>query len=357
MASKRRQKNPKPKGGKSVSFNPGVVIADTSVPVKISIIDYTADSFIQQDNLAVGNCFAFKDKESVSWINIDGLDKQTVEKIAAAFDIHYLSVEDILRVGQRAKMDVINGRMCCVLNMISYNEETANIDQEQISIVLGKNFVLSFQQEAQKDVFGSLRERLKHPNTKVRQTGADYLCYSLLDVIVDHYFFVLEKISLKIEQLEDEILDSAKARQLAEINLMRKEMIAVKRLIAPVRELVGGIIRDENDLIRESTVKYFRDVHDHITQATELAENQREMLLNLQDLYLSQVNIKMNEVMKVLAIVTTLLAPLTVIVGIYGMNFKYMPELNHPYGYYTCLGLMGIIFLIMLLIFRKRGWF
>ena len=189
-----------------------------------------------------------------------------------------------------------------------------------------------------RDVFGSLREKFKVNNTKVRQQGADFLFYSLIDLIVDNYFVVMEKLGDKIENLEEDIVRSPNTRSLAKINMLRKEMIVLKRSVAPVRELVNGILRSDTELIEERTEKYFKDVYDHIIQANELAENYRDMMMNLHDLYLSNVNLKMNEVMKVMAVVTCLLAPATVIGGIFGMNFERLPLLHNKLGllYFGC---------------------
>jgi magnesium transporter len=223
--------------------------------------------------------------------------------------------------------------------------------------VLGRNFVLSFQEDATRDVFNPLREKIKISGSKLRLSDSDYLFYSLIDIIVDNYFVVMEKLGEKIEDLEEDITHNPDTHTLAKINLLRKEMIVLKRNISPVRELVNGILRSESRLIEDKTEKYFKDVYDHIVQANELAENYRDMMINLQDLYLSNVNLKMNEVMKVMAVVTCLLAPATVIGGIFGMNFNRIPWLHNPNGFFIAVGLMLIVPVWMIWIFKKRGWF
>ena len=243
------------------------------------------------------------------------------------------------------------------MNMLYFNEKDSAVEAEQISIVLGKNFVISFQEDAARDVFNPLREKLKVSSTKIRQQGADFLFYSLIDMIVDNYYVVMEKLGEKIEELEEDIIRNANTRSLAKINMLRKEMIVLKRSISPVRELINGILRSETELIDTRTEKYFKDVYDHIIQATDLAENYRDMMMNLQDLYLSNVNLKMNEVMKVMAVVTCLLAPATVIGGIFGMNFESIPWLHNPYGFFIAMGMMLLIPVVMIWNFRKRGWF
>jgi len=294
---------------------------------------------------------------NISWINFDGLKKEDIDKISNHFGIHPLIAEDIFSSGQRPKMDELNNLLYCLLNMLYFNAENLSVESEQISIVLGCNFVISFQEDASRDVFNPLREKIKSAGSKIRQSNADYLFYSLIDMIVDSYFVIMEQLGEKIEDLEEDITNRPDTQTLAKINLLRKEMIFLKRNISPVREMINGILRSECELIEDKTEKYFKDIYDHIIQANELAENYRDMMINLQDLYLSNVNLKMNEVMKVMAVVTCLLAPATVIGGIFGMNFNRIPWLHNPYGFFIAVGLMFLIPLWMIWIFRKRGWF
>jgi magnesium transporter len=319
--------------------------------------EYSNESCITKHLSTVEETYPFLHSTSNTWINIDGLKKVDVEKICAHFEIHALIAEDILSLGQRSKMDEINNHIFCMLNMLSFNEKTGEVETEQISIILGKKYVISFQEEAHRDPFDTLREKLKISNSKLRQTGADFLLYSLIDYIVDYYFTIMEKIGDKIELLEEEIVKKAEHRSLVKINALRKEMILLKRSIGPVRELVGGILRSESELIEERTEKYFKDVYDHIIQAHDLSENYRDMITSLQDLYLNNVNLRMNEVMKVMAIVTCLLAPATVIGGIFGMNFENVKWLHTNSTFTIAAFSMVLIPLIMIRIFKKRGWF
>jgi magnesium transporter len=325
--------------------------------VKIFVYDYTPEKIEIKELKQIPECFTYIQTPSITWINVDGLRKTDVESISNHYGIHYLIAEDILSVGQRPKMDEINGLLFCLLNMLYFNESESAVEVEQISIVLGKNFVISFQEDNKKDVFNPLRERLKINSSKVRQYGADFLFYSLLDLIVDNYYVVMEKLGEKIELLEEDIIRNANNRSLSKINMLRKEMIILKRSVAPVRELINGILRSESDLIEERTEKYFKDIYDHIVQANDLAENYRDMMINLNDLYLSNVNLKMNEVMKVMAVVTCLLAPATVIGGIFGMNFESIPLLHNKWGFFISVGLMLCIPVVMIRMFRKKGWF
>ncbi|MEP6512577.1 MAG: magnesium/cobalt transporter CorA [Parafilimonas sp.] len=325
--------------------------------IHIYVYDFNAAGLKEYELKNVQECFGFHESETISWINIDGLRKDDVEEICKHFNIHTLIMEDILSVGQRPKMDEMENLLFCLLYMLYYNEESNCVEQEQISIVLGKNFVISFQEEAQKDVFHPLREKLRVAGSKLRQGTADYLCYSLIDMIVDNYYLVLEKLGEKIEILEEDIIRYGNTRSLGQINSLRKELIVLKRNFAPVRELVNGFIRSESDLLEERTTKYFKDVYDHIVQANDLVENYRDMMMSLQDLYLNKVNLRMNEVMKVMAIVTCLMAPPTIIGGIFGMNFDIIPLSHQQTGFYFVVAAMVFIPIIMILIFKKRGWF
>ncbi len=325
--------------------------------IKIFVYDYDAESLDVKELDNVADCYSFIDSPKATWINVDGLRKKDVEAISNHYGIHYLIMEDILSIGQRPKMDDMEGMVFCVLNMLYFNEKDSSVESEQISIVLGKNFVISFQEDAHRDVFNPLRERLKVYGSKVRTNKVDFLFYMLIDLIVDNYFVVMEKFGEKIELLEEDILRNANTRSLAKINMLRKEMIILKRSVAPVRELVGGVLRSENELIEDKTEKYFKDVYDHIVQANDLSENYRDMMMNLHDLYLNNVNLKMNEVMKVMAVVTCLLAPATVIGGIFGMNFDKIPLLHNKWGFFISVALMLFVPLIMIREFRRRGWF
>lgn len=323
----------------------------------ISAYEYAVDKFDSFSLKNVDDCFPFLHTKTNTWINVDGLRKADVEKLCSHFGIHQLITEDILSIGQRPKMDELNGLVFCLLNMLYFNERDSTVETEQVSIILGRNFVISFQEDASRDVFDPVRDKLKIHGSKVRQSGSDFLYYSLIDIIVDNYYLVMEKLGDRIEVLEELIIRHPNNRSLAKINQLRKEMIVLKRAISPVRELVNGILRSESDLIEARTEKYFKDVYDHIIQANDLAENYRDMMMNLQDLYLSNVNLKLNEVMKVMAIVTCLLAPATVIGGIFGMNFDRIPLLHDQWGFFISVGLMLIIPVWMIIVFKRRGWF
>lgn len=324
---------------------------------KIFVFCYNASDINSAEIKSVEETYIYKDSDKINWINIDGISKDTVETVCTNFNIHPLIAEDILSIGQRPKMDDIDGVLFCLLNMLYFNDEHCSVEQEQISIVLGKNFLITFQEDANRDVFNDIRDKLRLANSKIRTRGADYLFYSLLDIIVDHYYLVMEKLGEKIELLESEISKTSDSRSIAKINSMRKELLILKRNVSPVRDLVTGLIRSESDLLDEKINKYFKDVYDHIVQANEVADNYREIMASIQDHYINEVNLKMNEAMKVMAIVTCLFAPATVIGGIYGMNFEHIPFAHTRYGFYLTVAVMLAIPVYMLSVFKKRGWF
>jgi magnesium transporter len=341
-----------------LSVNPTVIPQrEEAKEVVVSAFDYNDSSLEEKKFSCVEEAFGYKTSNRISWINIDGLRKSDVESVSNHYGIHALLIEDILSINQRPKMDEVEGVLFCLLNMLYYNETKQTVEQEQISIVLGKDFVVSFQEDASRDVFNPLRERLKLSTSKARQRSADYLCYTMLDLIVDNYYLVMEKLGDRIEALEEEVIRNSNKRSLARINQLRKELIVLKRNTVPVRDLVGGLLRSESDLLDDRNNKYFKDVYDHIVQAIDLSENYRDIMVSMQDLYINNVNLKMNEVMKVMAIVTCLLAPATVIGGIFGMNFDSIPYLHNQYGFWIAVIIMLIIPVWMVFAFRKRGWF
>lgn len=343
---------------KIVNVNPTVQThRQDAITSFITVYDYNEQGLTEDKLQKAEDSFPFLDNDHVSWINIDGLIKNEVEKLAVHFGIHPLITEDILSINQRPKMDEVEGIFYCLLNMLYFNKQHGCVETEQVSIVLGKNFVITFQEDPARDVFNPIREKLHMHNSKLRQRGADYLCYAMLDLIVDNYFLVMEGLGDRIEEVEEEVIRSTNTLSLASITQLRKELIILKRNIAPVRDLVTNIIRSESALLDERTIKYFKDVYDHIVQAFDLCENYRDVMVSMQDLYINNVNLRMNEVMKVMAIVTCLLAPATVIGGIFGMNFQTIPLLHNKWGFLVAVSAMLLIPVWMLRVFRKRGWF
>lgn len=343
------------------AFNP-TKINETRASIEVepvySVFDYDVASYEEKKNVSFEECLGYKDSKRITWINVDGIRKADVEKICAAYNVHHLLVEDVISTGQRAKMDDSENVILTLLPMIYYNKNTGQVEVEQVSIILGPDFVLSFQEDPSRDMFDSIRERIRNGGPRLRKGTSDYLCYCLIDVIVDGYFAIIERISERIEKLEDRLLLQQRDQaMLSKLSILRREVMVMRRSISPVRELVQSFIRSESDLLEEEHERYYKDVLDHITQANEYVENHRDMVMNLQDLSMSQINLRMNEVMKVFTLLATLMAPATLIGGIFGMNFEVIPMSHQKDGFYVTVGLMLAIPLLMLLYFKRKGWF
>ncbi len=323
----------------------------------ISIYDYTQQAVAYKEPKTIEETYNYNNPETYTWINIDNLHKEELAPLAAHYNIHELIQEDILSTGQRPKMDEIDENLFAILNMLYVNPETGIIEHEQISIILGRNYVISIQEDAARDVFDPVRRRLQLATSKEREKGADYLFYALIDIIVDSYINVIENIATQIEIIEDQILSRTTKHTFAKISQLRKDIILLKRNIAPVKDLVSAIIRSESNLLQERTIKYFKDVHDHAMQASDLLDNYRDLVIGLQEMYVNNINLRMNEVMKTLAIITAIMAPATVIGGIFGMNFEVIPYAHHNLGFYGTVVVMIAIPIIMIVWFYRRGWF
>lgn len=326
-------------------------------PFYIQVFDYNQEKLLEMEIIKVEDCFEFKSKATITWLNMDGVHRKELEKVANHYNIHYLIQEDIITHGQRPKFDEINDILFAQLNMLFYNTSNHNIEHEQLSLVMGENYVISFQEDAQRDVFNPIRQKLRLDNSKLRAKPADYLFYSMVDIVVDSYFPVIEKVGERIERAEEDLMSGFGKKAFHEINLIRKDLILLKRNTTPVRDLVAALLRSDSTLLQEDTTKYYKDVYDHIMQANDLVDNYRELLNTLQDIYFNNVNLRMNEVMKTLAILTTIMAPATIIGGVFGMNFDVIPYAHHKWGFYGTVFFMLLIPLIMLGWFKKRGWF
>jgi magnesium transporter len=322
-----------------------------------SIFTYNTTHVEERQSWDVDTCQVMRREEQVTWVNVDGLNPLEVERLCDHYGVHSLLLEDILSPNERPKVEESGGVIFCVLPMIFYNKTSNCIETEQVSLVLGKDFVLSFQEEPERDLFDPVRRNLRDAGSKIRERRADYLLYTLLDLIVDGYFIVLENLSERLESLEDTLLRVQTKRQLAQISSLRRDVSRMRRAVQPVRELVAHFVRSDSTLLDERTEKYFRDVLDHSIQSYDFIESQRDMLMNLQDLYMNQINLKMNEVMKMFTLLATLMAPATVIGGIFGMNFDVIPLAHQAVGFWIAVGGMLFIPLAMILWFRSRRWF
>lgn len=324
--------------------------------VRINILDYDENQFEEKEARTIEECFPFKDKPTITWINIDGLHQvDIIEKIGKNFDLHPLLLEDILNTEQRPKIEDFETCIYIVLKMLLYDEKTNEINSEQVSIILGQNFVISFQ-EKEVDVFNPLREIIRTGKGRIRKMGADYLAYSLIDAIVDGYFLILEKLGENIEDVEEIMMSNPSPVTLKDIHKLKRRMISLRKSVWPLREVVSALERSESSLIHDQTRIYLKDVYDHTIQVIDSVETNRDVLSGMLDVYLSSISNKMNEIMKVLTIIATIFIPLTFIVGVYGMNFEFMPELKWYWGYPAIWSVMLIIGISMMLYFRKKKW-
>ncbi len=344
---------------KKAGASPGTLvhIGDQKVDeTRITLIDYD-EAHLQERVLdSIEEALPLKDLPTVTWINIDGLHEiDTVEKVGQHFNIHPLVLEDILNTGQRPKTEEFEDVIFVVLKMLHYNENSGQISSEQFSLVLGSNFLITFQ-EIQGDVFRTVRERIRKSKTRIRKAGCDYLAYALIDAIVDHYFVILEALGDKIEDIETQLLDNPTRDTLEIIHEMKREMIYLRKQVWPIREIINGLVKSESSLIQEQLHVYFRDVYDHTIQIIDTIESYRDILTGMLDIYLSTLSNRMNEVMKVLTIIATIFIPITFIAGVYGMNFKFMPELEWRGGYFMVWGIVIVVVGIMIGFFKKKQW-
>jgi magnesium transporter len=293
----------------------------------------------------------------IHWLNLDGIDDfDSIKKIAEVLNLHPLTLEDITNPGQRPKYEDFDNYIYIVARMIYFDRGNNSLSSEQISLVLSDNIVISLQ-ERRGDVFDPIRERIQKAKGRVRQMKADYLAYTLIDAIVDNYFFTLEEISERTQQLEEELLESSTPETLQSIHSLKREAVFIKKAVWPLREVINRFIRDDTRYITKTTRLFLRDVYDHTIQVIETLETLRDIISGMVDIYVSVVSNKMNEIMKVLTIFAAIFIPLTFVAGIYGMNFKYMPELNWQYGYPAILLFMLLIAGLMLIYFKRRKWF
>ena len=344
---------------KKVGLPPGTLVhvgEKTAGKAKITIMDYDEMRFEERETKTIEEYLPFKDKPTVTWINVDGLHEvEILEQLGACLGLHTLVLEDILNTGQRPKMEDFGDYIYIVLKMLHPEDKNDEIAEEQLSLILGPSFVLSFQ-EREGDVLNAIRERIRNGRGRIRKMGADYLAYALLDSVVDNYFIVLEKLGEQIEFLEEELVTNPTTVTLQIIHDLKREMIFLRKSVWPLREIISGLERGESALIQESTGIYLRDVYDHTIQVVDTVETFRDMVSGMLEIYLSSVSNRMNEVMKVLTIIATIFIPLTLIAGIYGMNFQYMPELAWRWGYPMVWLVMLVIGGLMLVYFRRRGW-
>lgn len=346
------------KRGKKKWLPPGSLVhtgKPSASPITVAVMDYDEERLLEKSLPITEEFGKFAAAPTVSWLNVDGVhDQRVVGKLGRDLGLHPLVMEDIMGIGQRPKVEEVEDHLFIVLKMLYREPDRSEVTAEQVSLIVGGNFVVSFQ-ERPGDVFEPVRERIRQSKGRVRQMGADYLAYCLIDAVVDNYFSILEELGERAERLEDEVVGQPTRRTLVEIHRLKSELIFIRRCIMPLREAVGSLSRG-GKLVSQETALYFRDVHDHTVRVIDAIEHLRELASGLLDIYLTSLSNRMNEVMKVLTVIATIFIPLTFVAGVYGMNFRHMPELDWPWGYPLALALMLFIALAMLLYFRRKGW-
>jgi len=325
--------------------------------INLTLIDYDATHYEERSLLQVDACLPYKQKPTITWINVDGVhDPNLIEKLGEGFGIHRLVTEDLVSIVQRPKCEDYGDYLFIVLKMLTYDQASNKIIPEQISLIMGQKFLLSFQEDIQGDVFHMIRDHLRTGKGKIRHRETDYLAYCLLDALVDNYFIILERIGDSIDALEEALMLQPGQEVMEQLYQLKRELLFLHKAVWPLREVISFLLRRESPLIQDSTMPYLRDVYDHVVQAIDSIEINRDMLTTMLDLYLSSVSYRTNEIMKVLTIIATIFMPLTFLAGVYGMNFEHMPELSWKYGYLLIWIIMIALGVAMLYFFRKKKW-
>ncbi len=324
--------------------------------VRIEFIGYNNERVFRETVDRLEQCFSLQEQVEVAWINIDGLHQvDVVERIGQHFNIHALVLEDILHTRQRPKAEDFGRYFYVVLRSLTYEPSQEELVEDQISLLIGPDYVISFQEEPG-DEFDPVRDRIASGRFQLKKRKADFLAYSLIDAVVDNYFLILEIIGEKIEWLEDELLNHPSRDTLQSIHQLKTNLIQLRKSVWPLREVIGRLQRSESNLLRKSTTIYLKDVYDHTIEVIDTIETYRDMVSAMLDIYLSNLSNKMNEVMKMLTVIATIFIPLTFIAGVYGMNFEYMPELKWRWGYFIIWGIMMVIGFGMVFYFRRKKW-
>jgi magnesium transporter len=325
--------------------------------VKITLTEFDENNIEICEINSVEEIDPYTDTPQVTWVNVSGLhDTEHIKQIGEKFNIHPLVLEDILNTETRPKIEVADKYVFIAMKMLTYNTDEDEIVTEQVSFILGDTFVFSFLEKSD-NIFNPINDRITNNYGRVRKQQSDYLFYALMDVVVDQYFLLLEQIEQNIESLDDEVISSADRSQIEKIYNLKNKLLLTRRSIWPLREIFTRLIREESKLINKKIVPYLRDLLDHTIQVTETIELQREITTGIMETHLSMMSFKMNEVMKVLTIIATIFIPLTFIVGIYGMNFEYMPELSWRWAYVAVWGVMISVVIVMISYFRRKKWF
>jgi magnesium transporter len=327
----------------------------TKPGVILELISYNREKYNKIDSNDPDELLTHLQPDQVNWVNLDGLGNiDIIEKLQSYFCLHPLLVDDVL-ADQRPKAEEYDDYLFFTLKML-YKIDGTSIDYEQISFVLGSNFLVSFQ-EKEGDLFEGFRDRIRQDLGKVRKKHADYLLYRLIDIIVDNYYNVLDRVGDIIDEIEETVYENPTNETFYKIQSLKKELIYLRKALYPLRDALSKIVKGESEYVKEENIRYFSDVYDHVSHIIDSMDTFKDLTSSLMDIHINAMNTKMNEVMKVLTVISTIFMPLTFIVGVYGMNFKFMPELNWKYGYFVVWGIMGLIFISMMIYFRKKKWF
>ncbi|MBK1989173.1 magnesium/cobalt transporter CorA [Sphaerospermopsis aphanizomenoides BCCUSP55] len=343
---------------------PGTIIVDeNAIQPNIILIDYNQNELIREQIINPEDCINYLDTESVSWVDVQGLgNRDILERLGKVFDLHPLVLEDVVNMAERPKIEDYEDQLLIIARMVVPKAKGYGFHSEQVSLVLGKHYLLTVQEEPEHDCFDGVRTRIKKNKGIIRKQESDYLAYALLDAIIDGFFPVLELYGERIEELEQEVIVKPSPQTLQQIYQIRRELLQLRRAIWPQRDAINSLIRDGSEIISDEVRIYLRDCYDHTVQVMDMVETYRELTSGLMDVYLSAVSNKMNEIMKLLTVVSSIFIPLTFVAGIYGMNFNTekspynMPELNWYWGYPLCLALMAVIAGGLIFFFWRRGW-
>lgn len=350
-------------GEKKAGSSPGSLIyvgKEIDYKTRVRRIEYNATDYAIDDIKRLSECRLPAAQEPfVSWLDVDGVhEASVVERIGQQYQLHPLLLEDVMNTRQKPKLEQYDDAyLFATLKALSFNEATQELESEHLSFVLGKQYLISFQEERKGDIFQPVIDRIIASAGKTRRNGPDYLMYALMDVIIDNYFVTLDCIGDNLETMENRIIQQAANQDtLTQLYALKRDLTLMRRLVWPVREMLNGLLLEESELVKPVTAPFLRDLYDHVLQVLDIIDSYREVAASLVDVYLSTLSNRMNSVMKTLTIFSAIFMPLTFIAGIYGMNFDNMPELHTRDGYFAVLGAMGILSIGMILYFRRRGW-
>lgn len=338
---------------------PGTLQIDPDAhPTQVVLIDYNCDRATRKSDVAPFACLPYLEQDSVSWIDVRGLGTESVlTQVGAIFALHPLLLEDVVNVPQRPKVESYRQHLAIVAQTAFPMPTEKGFELEQVSLILGGQYLLTFQEDPSRDSFKGVRDRLRSKQSKLRELGTDYLAYALVDTIVDNFFPILEAYGDRIEELEDEVILNPTPQTLTRIYQVRRRLLSLRRAIWPLRSIMDTLVRGDSPLVSSEVTVYFRDCYDHVAQLLEIVESYRELASSLMEVYLSSASNRMNEVMKILTVISSIFIPLSFIAGLYGMNFENIPALSWQWGYFVCLAAMVAIASSMAFFFWRRGWF